>query len=140
MTGPFQRDVRLAEAIRIAEQLLANGEHRALVAHCTRALREGGDRPELRVCRARGLMALRCLDLAERDLALALRLRPESATVHRLLCEAALCRGDLAAAETLLDRALDLDPSHPRARELALVVLGWRAGCRALRYGAGRAA
>ncbi len=140
MTDPPQRDDMLAETIRIAERLLGDGEHKAVVAHCTAALRERGERPELRVFRARGLLAMRRLDEAERDLALALRLRPESATIHRLLCEAALCRGDLAAAEIFLDRALDLDPSHPRARELAQVALGWRAECTALRYGAGRAA
>lgn len=140
MTGSFQRDDMLAEIIRIAEQLLADGKHEAAVAHSTAALRAGGDRPELRVSRACGLLAMRRLDEAERDLALALRLRPESATIHRLLCEAALCRGDLAAAEMFLDRALDLDPWHPRARELAQVTLGWRAECTALRYGAGRAA
>jgi Flp pilus assembly protein TadD len=128
MTGPFERNDGLREIVGAGEQLLAGRHHRAVLALATRALREHGDRPALRVLRARALLALHQVDDAERDLALALRLRPESATIHRLLCEIALRRGDLLWAEALLERALDLDPAHPRGRELAEVTMGWRAG------------
>jgi Tfp pilus assembly protein PilF len=125
-----------------ADQLLARREYRAVVAVCGRALHDHGDHARVRIARARALMALRRPVEAERDLALAIRLDPGSATAHRLLCEIALCRGDLGAAEVFLDRALRLDPSHPRARELGEVAIGWRArrDARAQRRGPRRAA
>jgi tetratricopeptide (TPR) repeat protein len=140
MTGPFQRDARLSEMIWIAEQLLASGYRLEVLLVVNRALSEHGDWPELRVYRARALMALGRLEEAERDLGLALHQRPESATIHRLLCEIALCRGDLTRAEALLERAIDLDPDHPRAHELADVALGWRAARATMRYRGWRAA
>jgi Flp pilus assembly protein TadD len=140
MTGPFQRDPRISEILWIAEQLLSSGYRLAVLLLMNRALCDHGDRPELRVCRARARMALGRMDAAERDLGLALRQRPESATIHRLLCEIALCRGDLARAELLLERAVDLDPDHPRVHELAVVTQGWRAARSALLYRAWRAA
>lgn len=117
----------MIEVFVAADQLLAHGHHRAVLALCTRALADHGDRARLRVQRARALMALGCDDDAECDLALALRLAPRWAHPHRLLCEIALRRRDLDAAEIFLDRALRLDPTHPRTHELAHVILGWRA-------------
>lgn len=140
MTGPFEPDDGLSEVAWTAERMFESGHHRGVLVLCTRALSDFGDRPQLRVLRARALMAMRRIDEAERDLALGLRLRPESATIHRLLCEIALSRGDLPRAELLLERAIDLDPRHPRARELAEVCLGWRAGCTARLFGVPRAA
>ncbi|HKE19235.1 MAG TPA: tetratricopeptide repeat protein [Kofleriaceae bacterium] len=140
MTGPFERNDGLREIVWAGEQLLAGGQHRAVLALAIRALREHGDLPALRVLRARALLALHLVGDAERDLALALRVRPESATIHRLLCEIALRRGDLARAEAFLERALDLDPAHPRGHELAQVTQGWRAEHTARLYAVRRAA
>jgi tetratricopeptide (TPR) repeat protein len=140
MTGPFQRDARLSELIWIAEQLLASGYRLEVLLLINRALCEHGEWPELRVCRARALMSLGRMVEAERDLGLALRERPDSATIYRLLCEIALCDGDLTRAEGLLERALDLDPAHPRAHELADVTLGWRAARASACYRGRRAA
>jgi tetratricopeptide (TPR) repeat protein len=132
----------LLEIASAADQLLARGEFRAVMAVCGRALHDHGDHPRIRIARARALMAMRRHREAERDLALAIRLDPGSAMAHRLLCEIALCRGDLGAAEVFLDRALRLDPAHPRARELAEVACGWRERreARAHRRGPRRAA
>jgi len=130
----------LTEVLRFADQLLLHGHHQAVLALSSRALTDHGDWPGLRVRRARALLALHRTRDAERDLALALRLDPTSATVLRLLCESALCRGDLAQAEAYLDAALRLDPNDPRARELAGVALGWRAERAALAYGRRRRA
>jgi tetratricopeptide (TPR) repeat protein len=140
MTGPFEPDDGLSEVAWTASRMLEGGHHLGVLVLCTSALRDFGDGPQLRVLRARALMALRRLDEAERDLALGLRLRPQSATIHRLLCEVALSRGDLPRAELLLERALDLDPTHPRGRELAEVCLGWRVERTARLYGLPRAA
>jgi tetratricopeptide (TPR) repeat protein len=132
--GPIQTaddvrasDQRMIEVFVAADQLLAHGNHRAALALCTQALADHGDRARLRLQRARALMALGCDDNAECDLALALRLAPRWAHPHRLLCEIALRRRDLDSAEVFLDRALRLDPTHPRTHELAHVILGWRA-------------
>jgi tetratricopeptide (TPR) repeat protein len=140
MTGPFQRDARLSEMIWIAEHLLGAGYRLEVLLLINRALCEHGEWPELRVYRARALMALGRMAEAERDLGLALRQRPDSATIHRLLCEIALCEGDLIRAERMLERALDLDPDHPRGRELADVTQGWRAARACARYRGWRAA
>jgi Flp pilus assembly protein TadD len=125
---------QLAEVLRTAEQLLEAGHYRAVLAVTSRALVDHGDWPALHVRRARALLALHRAPEAELDLALAVRLDPHCAAAYRLLCEIALCRGDLTAAEELLDRALALEPRHPRAQELVDVVLGWRSEIAARAY------
>jgi len=126
MIASIEQRHTLAEITWTADRLLDRGHHRAMLALCNRALVDHGDLPDLRLRRARALMALHRADEAERDLAMVLCQRPESSTAHLLLCEIALCRGDLDRAEELLDRAIDLDPSHPRTVDLADVVQGWR--------------
>jgi uncharacterized protein HemY len=113
------------DAARHAGDLLAAGRARAALALVNRALR-GGERADLRLLRARALLAFRAEAEAERDLVRCLRLEPSSLVAHQLLCELALRRGDLAAAELFLKDSLRLSPDDERTTELAYVVLGWR--------------
>lgn len=113
------------DAARHARDLLDAHQPRAALAIASRALR-GGEDATLRLMRARALLAFRADDEAERDLARCLKLDVRCAGAYQLLCELALRRGELAAAELFLRDALRLAPTELRNIELARVVQGWK--------------
>jgi len=105
----------LAEAWRaLGELLFARGDNAgadaAFAAHDRAMIRD----PTLAIA-ADPLYGGR-LDEAERKLRDLLVSRPNDAAVHRLLGETLNRIGRFEAAETVLDRALRLDPSHDGAR------------------------
>lgn len=115
----------LRAAARRAGELVAAGQPRAALAIATRHLRRG-ETAELRLVRARALLAFRAVAAAERDLVRCVALDPTSVVAHQLLCELALRRGDLAGAELFLKDVRRLAPRDARTAELTRVVVGWR--------------
>jgi hypothetical protein len=115
----------LSTAARRAAALLDAGQARAALALASRALRVG-ERADLRLLRARALLSFRAEREARRDIGRCLRLDQNNAAAFHLLCELALRKRDLVAAEVFLRDARRLAPTHPRTRELSVVVEGWR--------------
>jgi uncharacterized protein HemY len=91
-----------------------------------RALDDGGEDSELRLRRARALLALHRDAEAKDELIGVAAKSPSAVGVHLLLCEIALRQKDLPAAERSLIEAMRRDVRHPRLIELTAVIRGWR--------------
>jgi hypothetical protein len=88
-------------------------EYAGVVSLCGEALESDPDNLDLRIIRARALMALRRDDEAKRELGRVLRWHSPSAEAYRLLGELAIRSGKLEAAETFLRHAVRLAPAEP---------------------------
>jgi uncharacterized protein HemY len=117
---------RVREARWYADQLFAGRHYRAVLALVNKALHDGVDDTELRLRRARALLALHRDAEAKDELIRVAEQSPSAVGVHLLLCEIALRQKDLPAAERSLVDAMRRDVRHPRLIELTAVIRGWR--------------
>src|SRR5690606_4994663 len=93
------RPDRIREACWYSDRLFSGRHYRAVLALATRSIKDDGESAELRLRRARALLALHRDAEAGADLARAQLLDPRDPTAPLLLCEVALRQKDLAAAE-----------------------------------------
>lgn len=107
-------DVHASEAAA----LFRTRQYRAAAAVCLELLARDPDDLELRILRARALMALRCDEEAKRELARALRVNRRSGEAHRLLGELAIRCGKMQAAATFLRQAVRYAPGDSLAASL----------------------
>jgi len=89
-----------------AERLFQSRQYGSAASICAQALELEPDNLDLRILRARALMALRRDEEAKRELSRALRWHPASGEAYRLLGELAIRRGKLKAASTFLRQAV----------------------------------
>lgn len=101
-----------------AAELFRTRQYRAAAAVCLELLARDPDDLELRILRARALMALRSDEEAKRELSRAIRLDRRSGEAHRLLGELAIRCGKMDAAATLLRQAVRCAPNDTMAASL----------------------
>ncbi|MBF5042853.1 tetratricopeptide repeat protein [Aggregicoccus sp. 17bor-14] len=89
----------------------ARGESASAETHYTQALASDADLVEARLYLARHMLRANQLDKAKEQLALALKVQPDSALVHTGLGELALASGEGAAAREAFEHAVSLDPN-----------------------------
>jgi tetratricopeptide (TPR) repeat protein len=89
-----------------AEKLFHAHEYGSAASMCAEALECDPDNLNLRILRARALMALRRDGEAKRELSRALRWHPAAGAAYRLLGELAIRAGKVDAAKTFLRHAL----------------------------------
>lgn len=108
-----------ASSVMEAERLFQSQQYGSAASVCAEALELDPDNLDLRILRARALMALRRDEEAKRELSRALRWHPESGEAYRLLGELAIRRGKLKAASTFLRQAVRFsDDENASARGL----------------------
>jgi tetratricopeptide (TPR) repeat protein len=95
-----------ASSVMEAERLFQSRQYGSAASICAEALELEPDNLDLRILRARALMALRRDEEAKRELSRALRWHPASGEAYRLLGELAIRRGKLKAASTFLRQAV----------------------------------
>jgi len=101
-----------------AERLFQSRQYGSAASICAQALELEPDNLDLRILRARALMALRRDEEAKRELSRALRWHPASGEAYRLLGELAIRRGKLKAASTFLRQAVRFSDESASARGL----------------------
>jgi tetratricopeptide (TPR) repeat protein len=101
-----------------AERLFQSRQYGSAASVCAEALELEPDNLDLRILRARALMALRRDEEAKRELSRALRWHPASGEAYRLLGELAIRRGKLKAASTFLRQAVRFSDENASARGL----------------------
>jgi len=101
-----------------AERLFQSRQYGSAASVCAEALELEPDNLDLRILRARALMALRRDEEAKRELSRALRWHPASGEAYRLLGELAIRRGKLKAASTFLRQAVRFSEENASARDL----------------------
>ena len=101
-----------------AERLFQSRQYGSAASICAEALEVEPDNLDLRILRARALMALRRDEEAKRELSRALRWHPASGEAYRLLGELAIRRGKLKAASTFLRQAVRFSDENACARGL----------------------
>ena len=101
-----------------AERLFQSRQYGSAASMCAEALELEPDNLDLRILRARALMALRRDEEAKRELSRALRWHPASGEAYRLLGELAIRRGKLKAASTFLRQAVRFSNENASARDL----------------------
>lgn len=107
-----------ASSVMEAERLFQSRQYGSAASICAQALELDPDNLELRILRARALMALRRDEEAKRELSRALRWHPASGEAYRLLGELAIRRGKLKAASTFLRQAVRFSDENACARGL----------------------
>ena len=104
------------------QQLFDARQYAACAAACAEALAFDPECLDLRILRARALMAIRRDEEAKRELSRALRWHRATGDTYRLLGELAIRGGKLGAARTFLAQAVRLAPcDHAAAALLELV-------------------
>ena len=93
-----------------AQKELEGRRYAACADLCAEALAVEPENLDVRILRARALMALRRDEEATREVSRALRWHPDSSEAYRLLGELAIRRGKLTAAATFLAHAVRLAP------------------------------
>jgi tetratricopeptide (TPR) repeat protein len=101
-----------------AERLFQSREYERAASVCAEGLELEPDNLDLRILRARALMAMRRDEEAKRELSRALRWHPASGEAYRLLGELAIRRGKLKAASTFLRQAVRFSEENASARDL----------------------
>lgn len=107
-----------ASSVMEAERLFQSRQYGSAASFCAEALELEPDNLDLRILRARALMALRRDEEAKRELSRALRWHPASGEAYRLLGELAIRRGKLKAASTFLRQAVRFSDESASARDL----------------------
>ncbi len=107
-----------ASSVMEAERLFQSQQYAIAASVCAEALELEPDNLDLRILRARALMALRRDEEAKRELSRALRWHPGSGEAYRLLGELAIRRGKLKAASTFLRQAVRFSDENASARDL----------------------
>jgi len=107
-----------ASSVMEAERLFQSRQYGSAASVCAEALELEPDNLDLRILRARALMALRRDEEAKRELSRALRWHPASGEAYRLLGELAIRRGKLKAASTFLRQAVRFSDESASARDL----------------------
>lgn len=107
-----------ASRVMEAERLFQSRQYGSAASLCAEALEVEPDNLDLRILRARALMALRRDEEAKRELSRALRWHPASGEAYRLLGELAIRRGKLKAASTFLRQAVRFSDENACARGL----------------------
>jgi tetratricopeptide (TPR) repeat protein len=107
-----------ASSVMEAERLFQSQQYAIAASMCAEALELEPDNLDLRILRARALMALRRDEEAKRELSRALRWHPASGEAYRLLGELAIRRGKLKAASTFLRQAVRFSDENASARDL----------------------
>lgn len=102
--------------MRAALELFAARQYPGVVAACQDALCDAPDDVNLRLLRARALMALRRDAEAQTEISECLRLEPRFGAAYRVLGELAARRDESASAKIFLREALRLDPDDEEAR------------------------
>ena len=108
----------LASSLMEAEKLFQSRQYGSVASVCAQALELEPDNLDLRILRARALMALRRDEEAKRELSRALRWHPASGEAYRLLGELAIRRGKLKAASTFLRQAVRYSDENACAQGL----------------------
>ncbi len=107
-----------ASSVMEAERLFQSRQYGSAASICAEALELEPDNLDLRILRARALMALRRDEEAKRELSRALRWHPASGEAYRLLGELAIRRGKLKAASTFLRQAVRFSDENAGVRGL----------------------
>lgn len=110
--------------IEAARELLGARNYSSVVAVATASLEEFPDDIEMRLLRARALLALRRDDEAQIDLRECLRRQTRCAIAYRLLGELCFRRDELDSAAVFLREAVRLHPGDQHSRDLLCVVNG----------------
>jgi tetratricopeptide (TPR) repeat protein len=105
-----------------ADRLLAARDFQGCAQCCAEALELEPDNLDLRLLRARALMALGRDNEATKELGRILRWHPGSNESYRLLGQLAVRRGKLGAAGTFLEHAARLAPEDQRVQDLLELV------------------
>lgn len=108
--------------MRAALELYGARQYPGVVAACQDALFDDPGNVNLRLLRARALMALRRDAEAQNEISECLRLEPGFGAAYRVLGELAARRDEIESAKIFLHEALRLDPDDTEAREWLEVV------------------
>lgn len=117
-------DVIGEAVIEAARELLGARNYSSVVAVATSALETDPHDIEMRLIRARALLALRRDDEAQTDLRECLRLQMRCADAYRLLGELCFRRDEFESAAVFLREAIRLRPTDEHSRDLLVVVHG----------------
>lgn len=108
--------------MRAALELYGARQYPGVVAACLDALLDDPENLNLRLLRARALMALRRDAEAQVEIRECLRIEPRCGAAYRSLGELAARRDEIESAKIFLREALRLDPGDSEAREWLDVV------------------
>ena len=108
--------------MRAALELYGARQYPGVVAACQDALSDDPGNVNLRLLRARALMALRRDAEAQTEISECLRIEPGFSAAYRVLGELAARRDEIESAKIFLREALRLDPHDSEAREWLEVV------------------
>lgn len=108
--------------MRAALELYGARQYPGVVAACQDALFDDPGNVNLRLLRARALVALRRDAEAQNEISECLRLEPGFGAAYRVLGELAARRDEIESAKIFLREALRLDPGDTEAREWLEVV------------------
>lgn len=108
--------------MRAALELFGARQYPGVVAACQDAIFDDPANVNLRLLRARALMALRRDAEAQTEISECLRLEPGFGAAYRVLGELAARRDEIESAKIFLHEALRLDPGDTEAREWLEVV------------------
>ena len=111
--------------IEAARELLSARNFSSVVAVATHALDDDSTDTEMRLLRARALLALRRDDEAQADLRECLRRRSRCALAYRLLGELCFRRDEYESAIVFLKEALRLEPDDDHSRDLLVIANGF---------------
>lgn len=107
-----------SRTVAAAQQMYRAQQYTGVASLCADVLECEPDNLDLRILRARALLALRRDEEAQRELRCILRWNSETAEVFSLLSELAIRRGKLDAAVTFLKQALRLAPDDRKVAAL----------------------